>query len=548
MSFQNACFSRWLPKVFGAAVLPVLALTAPDIVLPPVFAHGCETITSIVVSDPALPKGSSKANAEQIAVYRTTIQNQIQRCWKVPTDKEWRCVASFSIDAAGTPADIKVHCWRVNRNCSLVDESLLSDRKIPDSVRAAIMAAAPFAAPPPGSPRPIDLRFVLVCNTPYILSASAVPSKKPGSVYIKNAEDIGLPRDVYDSYRNGVVAALRSVWPTDAQLRKGFLRLSISRSGGIFRAQIFDDRYNPVDDKEILYKIRKAELPPLPNGLKSAPEFEIDLSLLIAATGSAPVGDNSRDSDFVTIIKTAAHDDTGLHIKLWRSGKIRYYCSSEKLKWNDPPPQESDFQVSPVMANKLFLDLSRINLASIPLHPSPKDNLGTRWFNDLAFFIVFKGESSPDFANFYFDVKLEPVLKDAMSVAALIPGAPDFRDCVCKVERSSDIAPSTYCNTSANYPPARVSTPGNVGNIGPYRKLLNARIVKDWHSPGGPLIALTIGKTGQIKGMKVIESGVSKDIDRLALSKIAAMSFAPLPDWYKGDELTFSIHLARLVP
>lgn len=87
------------------------------------------------------------------------------------------------------------------------------------------------------------------------------------------------------------------------------------------------------------------------------------------------------------------------------------------------------------------------------------------------------------------------------------------------------------------------------GNIAPYRKDLLMRIAQSWH-PKRKNEALTVqiqvGKDGSVLGVEVVESSGNRKADAEAVAAIEATEFAPLPDWYKGEQLTFKIDLAKV--
>lgn len=93
------------------------------------------------------------------------------------------------------------------------------------------------------------------------------------------------------------------------------------------------------------------------------------------------------------------------------------------------------------------------------------------------------------------------------------------------------------------------STARAMGNIGPYRRDLLMKIAANWH-PKRKVEAMTvqiqIGKDGQVLSVEIIESSGNKRADKEAQAAIEATEFAPLPDWFKGDELTFKIDMKKV--
>jgi TonB family protein len=88
------------------------------------------------------------------------------------------------------------------------------------------------------------------------------------------------------------------------------------------------------------------------------------------------------------------------------------------------------------------------------------------------------------------------------------------------------------------------------GNIAPYRKELLQTISKELPPEVGAFISGTVqfavSKNGKVKNAEVLESTGNPKKDALIKSSIEKMQFAPLPDWFKGQELTFKIDLTRL--
>lgn len=87
-----------------------------------------------------------------------------------------------------------------------------------------------------------------------------------------------------------------------------------------------------------------------------------------------------------------------------------------------------------------------------------------------------------------------------------------------------------------------------MGNIAPYRKQLLSKILTAWHpsKPQGPIVALTISNTGQLINTELIQSSGNKGIDRRAFYAIWFTKFERLPDWFKGEQITFKINMSAL--
>lgn len=88
-----------------------------------------------------------------------------------------------------------------------------------------------------------------------------------------------------------------------------------------------------------------------------------------------------------------------------------------------------------------------------------------------------------------------------------------------------------------------------MGNIGPYRKDLLVRLAQNW-KPKQPnqniIVLLTIAHDGKLLASEIFQSSGSKKADKEALASVEATEFAPLPDWYKGDQLKFKIELSKV--
>jgi len=88
-----------------------------------------------------------------------------------------------------------------------------------------------------------------------------------------------------------------------------------------------------------------------------------------------------------------------------------------------------------------------------------------------------------------------------------------------------------------------------MGNIAPYRKDMLMRIAANYHpkhKDASMTMQIQIGRDGQVLSVEVKESSGNKHADKEAEVAIEATEFAPLPDWYKGDNLTFKIDFAKV--
>lgn len=88
-----------------------------------------------------------------------------------------------------------------------------------------------------------------------------------------------------------------------------------------------------------------------------------------------------------------------------------------------------------------------------------------------------------------------------------------------------------------------------MGNIAPYRKDLLVRLAQNWHpkkSYESLIVLITVDHDGKLMGSEIFQSSGSKKADKEALQAVQATDFAPLPDWYKGETLTFKIELSKV--
>lgn len=85
------------------------------------------------------------------------------------------------------------------------------------------------------------------------------------------------------------------------------------------------------------------------------------------------------------------------------------------------------------------------------------------------------------------------------------------------------------------------------GNIAPYRKEMLMRIVGNWHPKKSTslILRIEIAKDGSVNNVEVKESSGSKRGDAEAVAAVEATEFPPLPDWYRGESLTFEIDLKK---
>lgn len=90
-----------------------------------------------------------------------------------------------------------------------------------------------------------------------------------------------------------------------------------------------------------------------------------------------------------------------------------------------------------------------------------------------------------------------------------------------------------------------------MGNIGPYRKDLLMRLAQNWKpkNPNQSIFAIiVIAPDGSVLSAVIDEdkSNANKKAYKEVLQAIEDTKFAPLPEWYKGKQLTFKIELSKV--
>ena len=75
------------------------------------------------------------------------------------------------------------------------------------------------------------------------------------------------------------------------------------------------------------------------------------------------------------------------------------------------------------------------------------------------------------------------------------------------------------------------------------------RLAQNW-KPKQPnqniIVLITLAHDGKLLASEVIQSSGSKKADKEALASVEATAYAPLPEWYKGDQLKFKIELSKV--
>lgn len=105
-------------------------------------------------------------------------------------------------------------------------------------------------------------------------------------------------------------------------------------------------------------------------------------------------------------------------------------------------------------------------------------------------------------------------------------------------------------------PAASVPAPGfpvsvrgrRMGNIAPYRREMISRIASSWNTTRFDSVAqmsfrIEVAKDGHVERVRIVDSSGQPELDRLMVKTIQEVEFAPLPDWYRGESLTFQISL-----
>lgn len=88
-----------------------------------------------------------------------------------------------------------------------------------------------------------------------------------------------------------------------------------------------------------------------------------------------------------------------------------------------------------------------------------------------------------------------------------------------------------------------------MGNIAPYRKDLLIRLAQNWHpkkSYEDLIVLITLDHDGHLLGSEIFQSSGSRKADKEAITAVQTTEYGALPDWYKGDTLTFKIQLSKV--
>ena len=116
-----------------------------------------------------------------------------------------------------------------------------------------------------------------------------------------------------------------------------------------------------------------------------------------------------------------------------------------------------------------------------------------------------------------------------------------------------DLGAGTGDGAAGGVPTVATRLPTSVqrvrGNIGPYRKDLLMRLSDNWNPKKryDPIILLIVlDKEGHLVHAEIFQSSGNKKADKEALAAAQVTEYAPLPDWFTGDTLTFRIDLSKI--
>lgn len=95
----------------------------------------------------------------------------------------------------------------------------------------------------------------------------------------------------------------------------------------------------------------------------------------------------------------------------------------------------------------------------------------------------------------------------------------------------------------------RLSSPPSMGNIGPYKKDLMKRLAANFPIVSDeilPTILITINHDGKLSKVELYDSYDDKKLVKAALYAASVTEYAPLPDWYKGQDVTFKVNMSSV--
>lgn len=85
-----------------------------------------------------------------------------------------------------------------------------------------------------------------------------------------------------------------------------------------------------------------------------------------------------------------------------------------------------------------------------------------------------------------------------------------------------------------------------LGNIGPYKRDVVARLRRLWHPEtnyGSVTVEIALDHDGKVVDKKIVVSSGNDKLDTGLLEAIGAAQFAALPDWYHGEQLHIQLRL-----
>lgn len=97
-------------------------------------------------------------------------------------------------------------------------------------------------------------------------------------------------------------------------------------------------------------------------------------------------------------------------------------------------------------------------------------------------------------------------------------------------------------------PAAGTVRPPKTGNIAPYENDWLFKIQQNWHPTQVSDLScrITVNKDGRLLGLNVVSSSGDKSALREALGVIATTCCEPLPSWFIGETLPFSVELRNM--
>ena len=76
------------------------------------------------------------------------------------------------------------------------------------------------------------------------------------------------------------------------------------------------------------------------------------------------------------------------------------------------------------------------------------------------------------------------------------------------------------------------------------------RLAANWHpkkhKQGNIVIVITLSKDGRLLNTELITSSGDDKLDEYAIATVGKTDFAPLPDWFRGNQLRLKVELAKV--